>query len=484
MKEFNHPLQMRLSLLSVLICTLCLRSFTAYAEELNADVIIVGAGLSGLSSAYYLKKAGKTALILEMSPHIGGRIRTADYTDKAYAEVGLEEFWESNPALDIMRELNIPLESSYSSFSSFYYQGTLFPYTQADNQTFLQSVLSADEMQAYKQWDKNMFELYQQLEQHPIPQKLLALKDISFADWIEENSGLPQKAQAIVRIETEPEFGTTWREISALDGIAEWRFFSGTGQVPYHVQGGNQRAVEKIADFLGPDGIRVNQQVTNITATETGVEICAIDPGSYQQHIYHSKYVITTVPLFRLNDILFSPPLSADRKQAIQTQAGGAYFTAHLLVDRKASHFWTREGHSILPIITDSNLGVIYEGKTNATGQDIVLNLLINGPFAEAYNFRLGSLDEIQAILLDTFEKQWTGFRSAVKQVFFYRYHPRAIASWPVGRSRFDNLSESLRHPQGRIYFAGDFTEDTHSNGAAQSAKRVVQDILQLEEKN
>jgi monoamine oxidase len=33
--------------------------------------------------------------------------------------------------------------------------------------------------------------------------------------------------------------------------------------------------------------------------------------------------------------------------------------------------------------------------------------------------------------------------------------------------------------PQGRIYFAGDFTEDTHSNGAVQSAIRVVKDILQ-----
>ena len=60
----------------------------------------------------------------------------------------------------------------------------------------------------------------------------------------------------------------------------------------------------------------------------------------------------------------------------------------------------------------------------------------------------------------------------------FYRYHPHAIASWPVGRSRFDSLSDSLRQPQGRIYFAGDFTEDTHSNGASLSAIRVVKDIL------
>jgi monoamine oxidase len=184
------------------------------------------------------------------------------------------------------------------------------------------------------------------------------------------------------------------------------------------------------------------------------------------------------VPLFRLNDIQFSPPLSSDRKQAIQTQSGGAYFTAHVLVNNKASHFWTRKGDSLLPILSDGPLGVIYEGKSEPN-KDAVLNLLVNGAYAERFNSRVsGGPEDVQETLLEAFEKQWPGFRPSVKQITFYRYHPRAIASWPVGRSRFDSLSDSLRLPQGRIYFAGDFTEDTHSNGAANSAIRVVKDIL------
>ncbi|MCX7103272.1 MAG: hypothetical protein NTX38_17775 [Methylobacter sp.] len=87
-------------------------------------------------------------------------------------------------------------------------------------------------------------------------------------------------------------------------------------------------------------------------------------------------------------------------------------------------------------------------------------------------------LDDDQKTIIEAFDKQWPGFGRSVKQMTFYRYHPRAIASWPVGRSRFDILSDSLRVPQGRIYFAGDFTEDTHSNGAATSALRAVKDIL------
>lgn len=467
----------RFTLLAVLILTLGFRPGWALAGDNSADVLIVGAGLSGLSSAYYLKKAGKSAVILEMSPHIGGRIRTATYADNAHAEIGLEEFWESNPAVDIMRELNIPLETFYTSFSSFYYHGKLYPFLHDSNLAFLESVIGAGEMAAYQHWDRKMASLYKQLDSRPLPDEILALKDISFADWMQATSGLSPKALEFVRIETEPEYATSWDQISALDGIAEWHIFSGQGQAPYHVIGGNQRAAEAIADFIGKDTIRLNQLVTHIRSTDSGVEVTATDQGSFQQHVYRARHVIVAVPLFRLNDIQFSPPLTAERQQAIQTQAGGAYFTAHVRVDRQASRFWTHDGESVLPILSDGPLGVIYEGNFE-NGNDALLNLLVTGAYAERFNSRLSSPEDIQATLLDAFEKQWPGFRQAFRQMTFYRYHPRAIASWPVGRSRYDSLSDSLRQPQGRIYFAGDFTEDTHSNGATHAAMRAVKDIL------
>jgi len=468
----------RALLFAVLVGSFCLRSGWTYAQDNVADVLIVGAGLSGLSAAYHLKKAGKTAVILEMTPHIGGRIRTAAYAENAHAEVGLEEFWENNPALEIMRELNIPLETSYTSFSSFYYQGKLYPFAHDTNQQFLGSVINDDEMLAYKKWDQKMAELYRQLDDRPLPESLLALKELSFADWIKNTSGLSPKTQEFVRIETEPEYGTSWQKISALDGIAEWHLFSGDGLAPRHVVGGNQRAAHAIADFVGKDSIRLNQFVTHIKSTNSGVEVTATDQASFQQQIFRAKYVITAIPLFRLNDIQFTPPLSADRKQAIQTQSGGAYFTAHVVVDSKARRFWMNDDESILPILTDGPLGVIYEGKTDIH-QDVILNLLVTGAYAERFNARISAPDDIQASLIDAFEKQWPGFRQSVKEMTFYRYHPRAIASWPVGRSRFDQLSDALRQPQGRIYFAGDFTEDTHSNGATTSAIRAVKGILQ-----
>lgn len=45
-------------------------------ENRKVDVTIVGAGLTGLTTAFYLAKAGKKVMVLEKKDHIGGVIRT------------------------------------------------------------------------------------------------------------------------------------------------------------------------------------------------------------------------------------------------------------------------------------------------------------------------------------------------------------------------------------------------------------------------
>ena len=45
--------------------------------ETEKDIVIIGAGLTGLALAYYLKKAGKNVLLLEQS-HRTGRYRFGD----------------------------------------------------------------------------------------------------------------------------------------------------------------------------------------------------------------------------------------------------------------------------------------------------------------------------------------------------------------------------------------------------------------------
>lgn len=53
---------------------------------MNADVIVIGAGASGLAAAARIRAAGRTALVLEARERIGGRI----HTDRSFAGFPVE----------------------------------------------------------------------------------------------------------------------------------------------------------------------------------------------------------------------------------------------------------------------------------------------------------------------------------------------------------------------------------------------------------
>jgi monoamine oxidase len=452
----------------------------------QVDVIIVGAGLAGLSTAYRLKKAGLSYHIVELSPHIGGRIRTATYPGGLQGEVGLEEFWHGNPTLEIMDELKIPKEPSASSFSSFIYKGQLHPFTQSTNGQFMEAVFSKEDLNKYSAWDKSVARIYQASKVRPLTAEILGLQAISFADWIKNSSGLSPMLQDFIRLESEPEYATSWESISALEGVLEWHIFAGEGSGSFHVIGGNQKLALKMAEHIGHKNITLNTKVTRIVSENDGVLVEGVDQGDYHTESLRGKYVVTTMPLFRLLEIQFIPSLSEDRKQAIASQGWGSYFTAHVVMDSAAAQFWGGDKLSSLPVLTDSALGVVYgsvdtDRKTkNSKKKTMLINLLICGSSAEKFNMRAATaMDSVRQELTEAFEKQWPGSASMIKKFEFYQYHPRAIASWPVGRSRLDEQSDLFRKPQGRVFFAGDFTESTHSDGAAISAVRVVQGIVE-----
>ncbi len=56
-----------------------------------SQTIIVGAGIAGLTAAYYLHKSGQDYTLLEASDRIGGRIKT-DETNGYLMDRGFQVF--------------------------------------------------------------------------------------------------------------------------------------------------------------------------------------------------------------------------------------------------------------------------------------------------------------------------------------------------------------------------------------------------------
>ncbi|MGE4232912.1 MAG: flavin monoamine oxidase family protein [Bacteriovoracia bacterium] len=472
-------------LVAVAICVNALLLGNVQAKDLFAKktpkktkVVVIGAGLSGLATGYYLKKQGIPYHLLEITPRAGGRVRTVTYRypykEQVYADSGMEEYWESNPAVKVLRELKLPLRVDYA-VSSLNIGGKIEKLNGEDTEGYMHRILNKDEYQALEDFKKKVAPIISELHTDKnIRPELLKLKDTSFADWM-ATQGLPKKVSEWVRISVECEAGTEWNRISAIDGLAEFHIFLGKGEKSYRVIGGNEIFIDRFANAVGYKNISVNKRVIRVQTLKDRVRVFYSDLSDNDSGYVDADYVVSTIPLFRLFEVQFEPALSQKKRQAITSQNWGSYFKVHTFVPSSISHYWKNNGESYLPLLADNELGVVYEGNPDQNGKLKVISLLIFGSEAEALNMM--PLDQVRDRVKTAFDKMWPGFSKHIMDMEFFRFHPRAIGAWPVGRSRFDELSQEIRTPENGVYLAGDFTESSHSDGAFLSAARVTRQI-------
>ena len=65
----------------------------------STDVLIVGAGISGLHAAHRLIEAGKSVIVLEGRDRIGGRLLSPTLGDNRF-DLGASWFWRNEPLVN------------------------------------------------------------------------------------------------------------------------------------------------------------------------------------------------------------------------------------------------------------------------------------------------------------------------------------------------------------------------------------------------
>ncbi|MFY9635657.1 MAG: NAD(P)/FAD-dependent oxidoreductase, partial [Cellulosimicrobium cellulans] len=289
----------------------------------DRDVVIVGAGPSGLTAARELKKAGLSVAVLEARDRVGGRTWT-DSIDGAMLEIGGQ--WVSpdqTALLELLAELGLETYSRYRDGESVYigadgrktrYTGESFPVSAATRAEMdkLVGILDglAAEIGATEPWA------------HP---KARELDTISFHHWLRQNSSDEEACNNIGLFIAGGMLTKPAHAFSALQAVlmaASAGSFSHLTDEDFildkRVIGGMQQVSLLQAQELGADVV-LNSPVRTVIWEESGHGVTVVS----ERATVSARFVIMAVPPNLYSRVSFNPPLPRRQHQMHQHQSLG-----------------------------------------------------------------------------------------------------------------------------------------------------------------
>ena len=373
--------------------------------ELDRDVVVVGAGPSGLTAARELKKAGLTVAVLEARDRVGGRTWT-DTVNGAMLEIGGQWVSPDQSALiELLDELGLSLYSRYRNGESIYvgadgkrhrYSGGSFPVGEAtaaemDKLIALLDGLAA-EIGAKEPWA------------HP---KARELDTISFHHWLRSHSSDEEACNNIGLFIAGGMLTKPAHAFSALQAVlmaASAGSFSHLTDEDFildkRVIGGMQQVSLLQAAELGADVV-LNSAVRTIHWAEKPDGGAPAGNGSghrvtvlSERATVRARFVIMAVPPNLYSRVSFDPPLPRRQHQMHQHQSLGLVIKVHAVY---ATPFWRDEGLSGTCFSAGSLVQEVYD-NTNYGDTRGTLVGFISDEKADAV-FELDEADRRRAVL-------------------------------------------------------------------------------------
>jgi len=317
----------------LLIVLLITGGFKAQNDDRIYDVIIVGAGISGLSAADHLINSGKDVLVLEARDRIGGRIWSHSWNGITIEEgANWIHTSDGNPLTAFVDKHGFTTYETPLNSMVVYLNGE-----EIDNDKYNYLV---------DQFWSHIFANQEKGQDESLAKTVHDFK-IKNASSFDDKVVLKYLANS----EISNEYGTN------LDNLSRDYFDIGEeyGDGELVLPDGLQQIINVLND--GVD-VRLNHIVTKIEYQYDGVIISA------QNKKFYSKKVLVTVPLgvLKSGDIEFLPPLPTNKQNAISELGMGLLQKHWLLFDEI---FWDEDVIWIL-LINEQNwecMNYSYTGK-------------------------------------------------------------------------------------------------------------------------
>ncbi|MFN3492531.1 MAG: flavin monoamine oxidase family protein, partial [Anaerolineales bacterium] len=290
----------------------------------NKSVIIIGAGMAGLSAAYELHKAGLNVTVLEARSRVGGRVFSLrEFSNGLVAEGGGEFVdYKHTRMIALAKEFNLRL-GSLGGWRAETGDWGLFR-----NKAGLlrdEKIWGANLEDEYQKMWSSLASLANLVNDTSSPQNAPNAKELdakNVADWINGQNVHPIAKELFV-CHIRSEYTCEPENFSFLDFARNAALYYSNPEEDkpnYRIIGGNDLLPKAIANAL-PD-VRLNAVVESIKIQDDGVTVKYKQVDSF--HTLRSEFAVLAVPLTVARMMDFTSSLPAAHQKLIDEISYGA----------------------------------------------------------------------------------------------------------------------------------------------------------------
>ncbi|MDN5781502.1 MAG: FAD-dependent oxidoreductase [Luteimonas sp.] len=299
-------------------CSSLPRPLTAAGDE----VVIVGAGIAGLTAAWRLRQQGVRVRVFEAQTRIGGRMFSLrdHFPDGQVIELGGELIDSDHVRIRALAaELGLALDDLLegdSDHDTWFFDGRAL--SEREIVDAFVPVAAAIERDLATLGDGDIL--------YTDPQGATALDTLSIAQWLDRN-GVSGWLRKLIDVAYTTEMGLETDQQSALnlltfigtDDADRFAVF-GSSDERFHVRGGNDRIVHGLGDRLG-DAVETGSVLEALRGDATGYTLTFRRDGG--THDVAAKQVILALPFTLLRKVRIDVALPRVKRRAIDTLAYG-----------------------------------------------------------------------------------------------------------------------------------------------------------------
>jgi monoamine oxidase len=454
----------------------------------TADVVVVGAGLAGLTAARAIAAAGHSVAVLEARSRVGGRTWNRPIANGSYIDAGAEFVGPTQDRVKALAQaVGVETFPTYNTGNNVYFKdGTRQTYAASGptgiappDPTYLPDILQivqklnsmATEVDVKApwnakeavEWDSQTFYTWLKAnEANPDFMRLAATATDAIFGQEPRDLSLLYVVFYMAASGDETHPGTFERNFQTAEGAQQERFVGGSQQISLNVAAGLGSSVVTSAPV-----IRIVQNAKLVKATVKG------------GHVVTAKQAIVAIPPALAARIEYEPLLPALRDQLTQRAPMGSYAKVDVVYERP---FWREEGLTGQAVSINGPVRVTFD-STPVEGSPGVLLGFIGGTDARRW-YALPAEQRRQAVLesfANYFGPQARNPLQYVENAWaddgFSRGDP--VAGLPPGVLL--DFGTALRAPVGRVHWAGTETSDFwvgYMDGAVRSGERAAQEVL------